>query len=252
MIKRVTAFFILFCAAFFCLQHIDSRAAGWLPLATSAGGGGGGIVSLAFTDTQPAIQGAACSGVTCTYSAGFGTANASRQIIIVAVGRSGSPVSVASVVIQGSITATKIIEQLTADNTNGVAIYIAAVPTGTTSQSVVVTYNNAPVRAAISVYSKIGGSITAGSSGGSVAANPTATLTPGTNGIVIGGSYGSASNAGNWSATNMTLDANVVLDGTNTYGAGSTQPGQFTASTSFTLSAGIPSNDVGAFAAWGP
>lgn len=199
-------------------------------------------IVLAFTDSDSS----ATDSNTYTFSAvSLGTANQDRQIIVVVGSRIATSANVDSMTI-GGVAATLILQQQSTTPSNTVAIFIAAVPTGATGD-VVVNLSATVLRCGIAVFSKIGGGTAASSSGGSVAANPTATLTIPANGIAVAGGITAANST--WTPTNLTEDIEINLGAENTtlYSAHSITPGE----TVMTITPVTSTNPAGVFATWG-
>lgn len=143
-----------------------------------------------------------------TYTLSFGAAASNRYLIACATTRGSATSATVDTLTIGGVTATQVVEA-TVNNSgayNGVAIYIAAVPTGT-SGDVVVTYNNSQLRGGCGLYRVTGLSSstahdTASDNGASSPLSDTINVLAG--GFVIGVATGEA--ATTWAGVTETYD----------------------------------------------
>lgn len=147
-----------------------------------------------------------------TFSAqNFGTEDAARHIIAVVYTRDiGTGAKTLSTITIGGVSATILVQaQGTGSGANSCvcAIAIAAVPAGT-SGDVVVTWSEAVLRCAISLYASVGASATAHDTASSTAADPSVTLDIPAGGFAIGGWSGT--NTVTW--TGLTEDHDTAFD----------------------------------------
>jgi len=151
----------------------------------------------------------------------FGTANTARYIIVSISGRAAAARTISSVTI-GGVSASAVVSNPSADGTNRAAIYVAAVPTGT-SGDVVITWSAGMVRCQIGLYSALNINPTAESMGTSTADPLTSNLaaSAGSVQVAIGHTDGTAT--ATWSGTNgLTEDFDAQLgDATGRYSGAS-------------------------------
>lgn len=169
----------------------------------------GGPVAIVFANSYPDTT----DQTTYTFSsAAIGTASADRIVIVVIGSRANSARSISSVTIAG-IAATVI---ATANNTGGgadiVAIYAAAVPSGTTG-NVVITFSGTMLRCGIGTYAMTGASsvtpydtATAVPSGSSASIN---TIDSPANGAILGASLAGSSGTASVTWTGLTENFDI-------------------------------------------
>lgn len=229
-IKRniIVAIFVFACAANVAAQvSIPFPGPGWAPQAAT----------ISNTDFEMQNSGA----TTYTYTGkAIGTASAYRHIIVAIAANTNVASRTISSVTVGGISATAAVS---AESTNTVftrvAVYIAAVPTGTTAD-IVVTYSAAQLRSAIGVYAAYNLLSTTPTSTGTSSSDVdpmTASLTVNAGGVAVGVAmnyYSTAQTDYAW--TNMTKDNDIV---NNTF------VGTTTAHTSGSFSGTITANPNG-------
>lgn len=181
----------------------------------------------------------------------FGTASASRRIVVIACIRdAGTTIDITGITIggvAGTQVGTSAINE-TGGNTTMAVMFIADVPTGETG-TVVVTWNEVSIRCGIAVYALKGaGSAEASATGASTDAHPTATLTIPAGGGAIGGAVTAANTTA--TPTNMDDDADFVVEAATTVTAGSNTTSEGATAMTFTFA--VASNSAGVFAVWGP
>lgn len=203
-------------------------------------------IALTDNDAQEAAQ------TVFTFTSKAAGAAASNRYLLAAIsGRSGSTATDITSVTIGGIAATNVIRVFGAGSGSGenvTAIYIAAVPTGTTA-TVVVTFNVNFARCSVSLYRAVDlVSSTATATASSLVANPTGTFNVSAGGFAIGAAYTQATSSFTW--TNLTENVDTTTNFTNTYTAASSNFA--TAQTSLAITA-TPASSVaptGVFAAF--
>ena len=184
-------------------------------------------VSLASTDFNTA-------GASTTYTFNTEAAGAADPNRIVMVGISGGIANTtpSGVTINGS-AATHVTSAYVNDGVDIADWWYLAVPTGTTV-NIVITFNVAETRAAVSVYRIVGPSISIGTASTGTQASGTsvsATSTISSGGAAVAVTTIHSSSVGTVTPTNLTTDANVVyggstmLAGSNVSSSGSTAMG---------------------------
>lgn len=225
-----------------------------LPMTGAGKGAPTTVTPFAISQTNGTSAQDTTSQTTYTFtSQSIGAADASRVVAAVVVSRQAGTVGDISSVTIGGVSATQVKTCYnTAANTSVLAIWVAAVPTGTTA-TVSVVFPSAMLRAMVSLYRIVGsnGSVPSGAaidclyntSVGSVAATVTV---PSGGGSVIGSMN---TNTATVTPTNYTEDIDTAISttavetGNDTSHSGSTT---YTATFSTSASGGIVA------AAWSP
>lgn len=190
-----------------------------------------------------------------TFSAqSFGVADATRRVIVGITGVKGANTTLdISGVTIGGVAATLVTKQRNnVTNTNVIAFFVAAVPTGTTGD-VVITFNEQATRIGLAIWRLIGpGSSTSVDTDGSQVDPSSVNLDIPTGGGAIG--YSSAITGTSSTPTGLTENLDAAVDasttthtaGTNTVGGGTT------VTMGFNWSGGGLANPAAVFASWGP
>lgn len=181
-------------------------------------------------------------------SKAIGTAAANRHVVVGIFTRTG--VSISSVTI-GGISATSVVT--VTNGNNHAALYIAAVPTGTTA-NIVVTYGSTSVVHAIAVWAIYGANATAHDTG----SDTTDTFSPSSfdvpaGGVAIGfvsGANSPPSNNAAW--TGLTEDVDVGADEAGCYGASAAFASAQTGLSVICDLTTLPQEPLAVFASWGP
>lgn len=172
-------------------------------------------MALDFSYLQSA--GDTANGSSYTFSSqNLGTADAARYIIVGIGARWGAaPTSVTSVTV-GGVSATEVVQLGPAGNV--AAIYIAAVPTGTTGD-VVVTLSDTMLRCVIHLYRVVNiASATASDTDSNAAATPTMSIDVPAGGFAVGVCMGGTTGSFVWSGLTEDDDRQVEAA---TFGAAS-------------------------------
>lgn len=177
----------------------------------------------------------------------LGAADSARYIIVTIGSRGAAARTINSVTI-GGVTATVITQPQNSPHTVGIAI--AAVPTGTTGD-IVIVFSGAEQRCGISTYRAIGINPTPTDTKTSTAANPAATLNVPANGIAIGVAMTLQTGAPVCTWTGLTEDVDETIESITVSTASlETVSALPTLSVIADFTAGtLP---VGAFVSWGP
>ena len=207
---------------------------------------------MAATVTFQGSFGNASDLTTYTFpSCDFGPAAADRYICVFAFNRSGSSRTFVSATI-GGIAASVVVANVN-NGTNNAVLIIAKVPTGTTGQTIAVTWSGACVRCGIALWRLNGITATAFDTTSSVASPPsTATLDGEVDGVLVVGAF--TTNNTTCSPTGYTEDFDAVIsDSTDaTYSGGSASvPAGFTNRT-ITTTFGSHSNPIMVAASFSP
>jgi hypothetical protein len=186
-------------------------------------------------------------------SQNFGTASSDRYIIVSFTARllANSPAVSISSVTAGGVSATIIAQAQNAiTNTNIVCLAIAAVPTGTTGD-VVVVVSRAPLRASIQLWAATGIDATVVDSATSTASAPTYAIDVPADGIAVAAVAGGSYTSGSWSGMTERYDFTYDGSGYSTGASDAFASTQTNLSVTATLT-GSGSEPVGAFASFGP
>lgn len=206
--------------------------------------------------TRTFLQGTADTANASTYTfAGqnLGTADAGRYIVCALHARGNvGDITITSITIAG-VTATNAVTQ--ANNTAGnsiVALFIAAVPTGT-SGSVVVTLGTACLRASIQLYRVLGiDGVTPFDSGGSTANDPTFNLDIPASGLAIGAGNDASGGAGTCTWTGLTEDYDAIAEAQLINSSASDEFASTQTNLAITANFTATNNPCGVFASWSP
>lgn len=184
-------------------------------------------------------------------SQNLGTADASRYIIVGVLSRraAGTP-SISSLTIGGVSAAAVVAQTNTASGSDIAALYIAAVPTGTTGD-IVVTFDAAMLRCAVVAYRAVGiASATASDTDSSTATDPTCNLDVPAGGFAIGvACTGNAGASFTW--TGLTENYDAVIEALNATSASDTFVAAQTG-LAITANGTGATAPVGVFASWAP
>lgn len=204
--------------------------------------------SLAYVSTATDTV----SRTTYTFSGqSIGTADANRIVIVGLVGRTATAtLDISSVTIAG-VAATLVKKQITTSGTPtamAVALYKAAVPTGTTGD-VVVTFNEASLRAAIAVWKLVTATAAETATAASSADPADVSLTIPSGGGVVVFVAGSASTS--YTPTGYTENVDAAIGATTTIYTAGTNTTSSGATTLTADGAAPPVDPAGVSAAWG-
>lgn len=197
------------------------------------------------------LQGAESASDLTTYtfsSQNLGAADSGRYIVVGIGARSTGLLNVSSVTVAG-VSATEVIQQRSANNQNVTALYIAAVPTGT-SGDVVVTLSAGALRCSISLVRLVTiDSATAVDTASSTASPPSGSMSCGDGGVIIGIALSQTLTTTTWSGITEDYDAQneaiTVTMGRDEFVSAQTG---LTVTATFSSSSG----ETGVWASWDP
>lgn len=184
-------------------------------------------------------------------SQNLGTASSDRYIIVSVLGRDSGTggTSVTAVSVAGVSADLVVNRSNNAVNSSVAALYIAAVPSGT-SGDIVITFNTTMVNAAYIAYRATGIEVLSVDSDSSVADDPSVNLDVPVGGFAIGSGVSVSASAG-WSG--LVEDVDVLLEGAAIYtGANDEFPSGASGQSIMIDFAGTPVDSVGVFASWEP
>lgn len=164
---------------------------------------------MAASISQTDIGANASNLTTYTFSSrSLGGAAADRYIAVAITTRSANARTIDSVTV-GGVSAAEVVQVRNGSGGNSsiAAIFIAAVPTGTTGD-VVVTHNLGVDYCGITVYRIIGSTGASPSSNSSISNNPSASINVPAGGVACAVAYTQANTSATW--TNLTKDADFV------------------------------------------
>lgn len=204
---------------------------------------------MALNFLQSAVSGSDLSTYTFS-SQNLGTASADRYIIASVTGRAVGTPTLSGVTI-GGVTATSVVNQVNTagGNTSLAALFIAAVPTGTTGD-VVASMSGSFLRCGIGLWAATNlDSATATDSSGSTANDPTYAIDVSADGFAIGCAYNADTATASW--TNLTEDFDEAVEGAGSRHSGASATFA-SAQTNLTLTCDWSTslNAAGAFASW--
>lgn len=170
--------------------------------------------------TLTANPSSATNLTTYTFSSqALGDADPSRQILVGVFGSSNASYTISSVTV-GGVSASSVIDSgFSGGNQGRVALWSAAVPTGT-SGDIVVTWSNGMFTCGVAVYAMYDAATSATDTGSSTANPMTDTLSIPESGVAVG-IAGSITAGSSYTWTNLTEDYDGASEGTETYTAAS-------------------------------
>jgi hypothetical protein len=218
-------------------------------VAAVMGGAGAGVTfSLAYVTTATD----ATSQTTYTFAAqSIGVADTNRIVVVGICARSATTTLDFSTVTIGGVSATLTKKQRTTTDTSTTTIaglYQAAVPTGTTGD-VVVTFNEAAVRAAVAVWRLVTATSTATATASSAVDPADVSLTiPSGGGVIV---FAASSAGTSYTPTGYTENFDGVIGASTTVYTAGTNTSSSGATSLIADASSVPVNPTGVSAAWG-